>query len=169
MAASQDLETDSRNFELEYKKIAFRDIDSAEFYRKENDQFKRIVSMSSMPTDLSTYFVKVKSSESKEMLLPVHSIAESHKDGRDVYKVTVSLPELVQEGETGYKSGYDFYISKAVPSQQNVYTSFAGLIDAMKKIWPATMFWGLIWMLAKLVWHLQTMSTSKELHRQSDR
>jgi len=128
-----DLETDSRNFELEYKKIAFRDIDSAEFYRKENDQFKRVVSMNSMPTDLSTYFVKVKSSESKEMLLPVHSIAESHKDGRDVYKVTVSLPELVQEGETGYKSGYDFYISKAVPSQQNVYTSFAGLIDAMKQ------------------------------------
>ena len=128
-----ELETDSRNFELEYKKIAFRDIDSAEFYRKENDQFKRIVSMSSMPTDLSTYFVKVKSSESKEMLLPVHSIAESHKDGRDVYKVTVSLPELVQEGETGYKSGYDFYISKAVTSQQNVYASFAGLIDAMKK------------------------------------
>ncbi|KJQ58464.1 ZmpA/ZmpB/ZmpC family metallo-endopeptidase [Streptococcus gordonii] len=129
-----DLETDSRNFELEYKKIAFRDIDSAEFYRKENDQFKRVVSMSSVPTDLSTYFVKVKSSESKEMLLPVHSIAEDQKDGRDVYKVTVSLPELVQEGETGYKSGYDFYISKAaVPSQQNVYTSFAGLVDAMKQ------------------------------------
>ena len=129
-----DLETSSRNFELEYKKIAFRDIDSVEFYRKENDQFKRVVSMSSMPTDLSTYFVKVKSSESKEMLLPVHSIAESHKDGRDVYKVTVSLPELVQEGETGYKSGYDFYISKAVaPSQQNVYTSFASLVDAMKQ------------------------------------
>ena len=129
-----ELETDSRNFELEYKKIAFRDIDSAEFYRKENDQFKRVVSMSSMPTDLSTYFVKVKSSESKEMLLPVHSIAEDQKDGRDVYKLTVSLPELVQKGETGYKSGYDFYISKAVvPSQQNVYTSFAGLVDAMKK------------------------------------
>ncbi|EEY80481.2 MULTISPECIES: SIALI-17 repeat-containing surface protein [Streptococcus] len=129
-----ELETDSRNFELEYKKIAFLDIDSAEFYRKENDQFKRVVSMSSMPTDLSTYFVKVKSSESKEMLLPVHSIAEDQKDGRDVYKVTVSLPELVQEGETGYKSGYDFYISKAaVPSQQNVYTSFAGLVDAMKQ------------------------------------
>ena len=111
-----DLETDSRNFELEYKKIAFRDIDSAEFYRKENDQFKRVVSMSSMPTDLSTYFVKVKSSESKEMLLPVHSIAESHKDGRDVYKVTVSLPELVQEGETGYKSSISvrqlFLVSK---------------------------------------------------------
>ena len=128
-----EFETDSRNFELEYKKIAFRDIDSAEFYSKENDQFKRVVSMSSMPTDLSTYFVKVKSSESKEMLLPVHSMAEGQKDGKAVYKVRVSLPELVQEGETGYKSGYDFYISRAVPSQQNVYTSFAGLVDAMKK------------------------------------
>ena len=61
-----EFETDSRNFELEYKKIAFRDIDSVEFYHKENDQYKRFVSMSSMPTDLSTYFVKIKSSESKE-------------------------------------------------------------------------------------------------------
>ncbi|MFS9029350.1 ZmpA/ZmpB/ZmpC family metallo-endopeptidase [Streptococcus cristatus] len=128
-----DLEKDSHNFELQYKKISFRDIDSAEFYRKEKDQFKRVVSMSSMPTDLSTYFVKVKSSESKDMLLPVHSMAEGQKDGKAVYKVRVSLPELVQEGDTGYKSGYDFYISRAVPSQQNVYTSFAGLVDAMKK------------------------------------
>ena len=128
-----DLEKDSRNFELQYKKIAFRDIDSAEFYRKEKDQFKRVVSMAAIPTDLSNYFVKVKSSESKDMLLPVHSMAEGQKDGKAVYKVRVSLPELVQEGDTGYKSGYDFYISRAVPSQQNVYTSFAGLVDAMKK------------------------------------
>ena len=127
------LEKDSRNFELQYKKISFRDIDSAEFYRKEKDQFKRVVSMSTIPTDPSTYFVKVKSSESKDMLLPVHSMAEGQKDGKAVYKVRVSLPELVQEGDTGYKSGYDFYISRAVPSQQNVYTSFAGLVDAMKK------------------------------------
>ncbi|CAM1658681.1 hypothetical protein SORA22_05930 [Streptococcus oralis] len=128
-----EFETDSRNFELEYKKIAFRDIDSVEFYHKENDQYKRFVSMSSMPTDLSTYFVKIKSSESKEILLPVHSISEAEKDGKAVYKVNVALPELVQESETGYKSGHDFYISKAVPSQQNVYTSFAGLVDAMKR------------------------------------
>ena len=128
-----DLEKESRNFELQYKKISFRDIDSAEFYRKEKDQFKRVVSMTAIPTDLSTYFVKVKSSESKDMLLPVHSMAEGQKDGKAVYKVRVSLPELVQESETGYKSGYDFYISRAVPSQQNVYTSFAGLVDAMKK------------------------------------
>ena len=128
-----EFETDSREFKLEYKKISFRDVDSVEFYSKDNDQYKRLVSMSSMPKDLSNYFVKVKSSEAKEMLLPVHSISEIQKDGKDVYRVTVSLPELVQEGETGYKSGYDFYISKTVPSQQNVYTSFAGLIDAMKK------------------------------------
>ena len=128
-----EFETDSRNFELEYKKIAFRDIDSVEFYHKENDQYKRFVSMSSMPTDLSTYFVKIKSSECKEILLPVHSISEAEKDGKAVYKVNVTLPELVQESEAGYKSGHDFYISKAVPSQQNVYTSFAGLVEAMKR------------------------------------
>ncbi|WP_241209407.1 ZmpA/ZmpB/ZmpC family metallo-endopeptidase, partial [Streptococcus sp. DD11] len=128
-----ELENDSRTFNLEYKKIAFRNIEAAEFYSKENDQYKRLVSMSALPTDLSNYFVKVKSSDSKEMLLPVHSISEGEKNGKAAYKVTVSLPELVEETATGYKSGYDFYISKAGPSQQNVYTSFTGLLDAMKK------------------------------------
>ena len=88
--------------------------------------------MNAVPNDLSNYFVKVKSAESKEMLLPVQSIAESTKDGREVYKVTVSLPELVQESETGYKPGYDFYISKSHSNQQGVYTSFASLLEAMK-------------------------------------
>ena len=96
------------------------------------DQYKRLISMNAVPRDLSNYFVKVKSVESKEMLLPVQSVAESKKDGRAVYKVAVSLPELVQESETGYKPGYDFYISKSHSNQQGVYTSFASLLEAMK-------------------------------------
>ena len=127
-----DFEKDSRQFELEYKTISIRNVESVEFYSKENDQYKRLISMNSVPSDLSNYFVKVKSAESKEMLLPVQSVAESTKDGREVYKVTVSLPELVQESETGYKPGYDFYISKSHSNQQGVYTSFASLLEAMK-------------------------------------
>ena len=127
-----DFEKDSRQFELEYKKISIRNVESVEFYSKENDQYKRLISMNAVPSGLSNYFVKVKSAESKEMLLPVQSIAESTKDGREVYKVTVSLPELVQESETGYKPGYDFYISKSHSNQQGVYTSFASLLEAMK-------------------------------------
>ena len=127
-----DFEKDSRQFELEYKKISIRNVEAVEFYSKENDQYKRLISMNAVPSDLSNYFVKVKSAESKEMLLPVQSIAESTKDGREVYKVTVSLPELVQESETGYKPGYDFYISKSHSNQQGVYTSFASLLEAMK-------------------------------------
>ena len=127
-----DFEKDSRQFELKYKKISIRNVESVEFYSKENDQYKRLISMNAVPNDLSNYFVKVKSAESKEMLLPVQSIAESTKDGREVYKVTVSLPELVQESETGYKPGYDFYISKSHSNQQGVYTSFASLLEAMR-------------------------------------
>ena len=127
-----DFEKDSRQFELEYKTISIRNVESVEFYSKENDQYKRLISMNAVPSDLSNYFVKVKSAESKEMLLPVQSIAESTKDGREVYKVTVSLPELVQESETGYKPGYDFYISKSHSNKQGVYTSFASLLEAMK-------------------------------------
>ncbi|MFS9156666.1 SIALI-17 repeat-containing surface protein [Streptococcus infantis] len=127
-----DFEKDSRQFELEYKKISIRNVESVEFYSKEKEQYKRLISMNAVPSDLSNYFVKVKSAESKEMLLPVQSIAESTKDDREVYKVTVSLPELVQESETGYKPGYDFYISKSHSNQQGVYTSFASLLEAMK-------------------------------------
>ncbi len=74
--------------------IVLRDIDSVEFYHKENDQCALCQWALCLRICLLT--VKIKSSESKEILLPVHGISEE-KDGKAVHKVNVGpFLELVQ-------------------------------------------------------------------------
>ncbi len=97
-------ETDSHNFELEYKKIAFRDIDSVEFYHKEDDQYKRFVSMSSYIWICLLTSLKIKSKWIQNS--PTSSgISNERKISEAVYKVNDPSTTFAQESETGYKSG----------------------------------------------------------------
>lgn len=117
----ENTETSTQDFQLEYKKIEIKDIDSVELYGKENDRYRRYLSLSEAPTDTAKYFVKVKSDRFKEMYLPVKSITEN-TDG--TYKVTVAVDQLVEEGTDGYKDDYTFTVAKSKAEQPGVYTSF---------------------------------------------
>ena len=125
----QSTETSTQNFQLDYKKIEIKDIDSVELYGKENDRYRRYLSLSEAPTDTAKYFVKVKSDRFKEMYLPVKSITEN-ADG--TYKVTAAVDQLVEEGTDGYKDDYTFTVAKSKAEQPGVYTSFKQLVTAMK-------------------------------------
>ena len=100
-----------------------------ELYGKENDRYRRYLSLSEAPTDTAKYFVKVKSDRFKEMYLPVKSITEN-TDG--TYKVTAAVDQLVEEGTEGYKDDYTFNVAKSKAEQPGVYTSFKQLVTAMK-------------------------------------
>ena len=125
----QSTETSTQNFQLDYKKIEIKDIDSVELYGKENDRYRRYLSLSEAPTDTAKYFVKVKSDRFKEMYLPVKSITEN-ADG--TYKVTAAVDQLVEEGTEGYKDDYTFNVAKSKAEQLGVYTSFKQLVTAMR-------------------------------------
>ena len=125
----ENTETSTRDFQLEYKKIEIKDIDSVELYGKENDRYRRYLSLSEAPTDTAKYFVKVKSDRFKEMYLPVKSITEN-TDG--TYKVTAAVDQLVEEGSDGYKDDYTFTVAKSKAEQAGVYTSFKQLVTAMQ-------------------------------------
>ena len=125
----ENTETSTRDFQLEYKKIEIKDIDSVELYGKENDRYRRYLSLSEAPTDTAKYFVKVKSDRFKEMYLPVKSITEN-TDG--TYKVTAAVDQLVEEGTDGYKDDYTFTVAKSKVEQAGVYTSFKQLVTAMQ-------------------------------------
>jgi len=125
----QSTETSTQNFQLDYKKIEIKDIDSVELYGKENDRYRRYLSLSEAPTDTAKYFVKVKSDRFKEMYLPVKSITEN-ADG--TYKVTAAVNQLVEEGTEGYKDDYTFNVAKSKAEQPGVYTSFKQLVTAMR-------------------------------------
>ena len=125
----QSTEVSTKNFQLDYKKIEIKDIDSVELYGKENDRYRRYLSLSEAPADTAKYFVKVKSDRFKEMYIPVKSITEN-ADG--TYKVTAAVDQLVEEGTEGYKDDYTFNVAKSKAEQPGVYTSFKQLVTAMR-------------------------------------
>ena len=125
----QSTEVSTKNFQLDYKKIEIKDIDSVELYGKENDRYRRYLSLSKAPADTAKYFVKVKSDRFKEMYIPVKSITEN-TDG--TYKVTAAVDQLVEEGTEGYKDDYTFNVAKSKAEQPGVYTSFKQLVTAMR-------------------------------------
>ena len=125
----QSTETSTQAFQLDYKKIEIKDIDSVELYGKENDRYRRYLSLSEAPTDTDKYFVKIKSDRFKEMYIPVKSITEN-TDG--TYKVTAAVDQLVEEGAEGYKEDYTFNLPKSKAEQPGVYTSFKQLVTAMQ-------------------------------------
>ena len=125
----QSTETSTQAFQLDYKKIEIKDIDSVELYGKENDRYRRYLSLSETPTDTAKYFVKIKSDRFKEMYIPVKSITEN-TDG--TYKVTAAVDQLVEEGAEGYKEDYTFNVAKTKAEQPGVYTSFKQLVTAMQ-------------------------------------
>ena len=122
-------ETSTKKFDLDYKKLEIKDIDSVELYGKENGRYRRYLSLSEVPKDTTNYFAKVKSDRFKEMYLPVQSITEN-ADGN--YKVTAAIDQLVEEGLEGYKDNYSFNVAKTKAEQDGVYTSFKNLIAAMQ-------------------------------------
>ena len=125
----QSTEISTQAFQLDYKKIEIKDIDSVELYGKENDRYRRYLSLSEAPTDTAKYFVKIKSDRFKEMYIPVKSITEN-TDG--TYKVTAAVDQLVEEGAEGYKEDYTFNLPKSKAEQPGVYTSFKQLVTAMQ-------------------------------------
>ena len=125
----ESTEVSTKDFQLDYKKIEIKDIDEVGLYGKEDGHYRRYLNLSEVPSDLSPYFVKVKSDKMKEMLLPVSSIKET-EDGK--YKVTVAFNELVQEKDSAYKDNYSFTVDKQKLAKDGVYTSFKKLIAAMQ-------------------------------------
>ena len=125
----ESTEVSTKDFQLDYKKIEIKDVDEVGLYGKEDGHYRRYLNLSEVPSDLSPYFVKVKSDKMKEMLLPVSSIKET-EDGK--YKVTVAFNELVQEKGSAYKDNYSFTIDKQKIAKDGVYTSFKKLIAAMQ-------------------------------------
>ena len=125
----ESTEVSTKDFQLDYKKIEIKDVDEVGLYGKEDGHYRRYLNLSEVPSDLSPYFVKVKSDKMKEMLLPVSSIKET-ADGK--YKVTVAFNELVQEEGSAYKDNYSFTVDKQKLAKDGVYTSFKKLIAAMQ-------------------------------------
>ena len=113
------------------KKLELRNISSVELYSKEGDKYRHVTSLSSVPNISSNYFMKVKSENFKDVMLPVESITNDNKDNREVYKIVARVNNLIQHENDRVLDNYTYYLPKTVSSENGVYTSFKNLVDDM--------------------------------------
>ena len=113
------------------KKLELRNISSVELYSKEGDKYRHVTSLDSVPNDPQNYFMKVKSENFKDVMLPVKNITNDNKDNRAVYKIVASANNLIQHENNKVLENYTYYLPKTQQSETGVYTSFKNLVDAM--------------------------------------
>ncbi|VNM43960.1 immunoglobulin A1 protease [Streptococcus pneumoniae] len=113
------------------KKLELRNITSVELYSKEGDKYRHVTSLASVPNNPENYFMKVKSENFKDVMLPVKSIESVRKDSQDVYKIVGQANDLIQHENNSTLDNYTYYLPKMVRSENGVYTSFKNLVDAM--------------------------------------
>ena len=118
---------------LEPKKIEVKDIKRTDLIKYENKVETDATRLTSVPQDLTNYYLKVTSNDHKTTLLAVKNIEEADVDGKKVYKVTAVADNLVQRNASNNLSDvYTYYIEKPKAKEDNVYYDFAELINAMQ-------------------------------------
>ena len=113
------------------KKLELRNISSVELYSKEGSKYRHVTSLNDVPSDSTKYFMKVKSENFKDIILPVTEISNAEKDGKEVYKIVAHAENLIQHENNNVLENYTYYLPKAVKSEKGVYTSFKNLVDTM--------------------------------------
>lgn len=110
------------------KKLELRNISSVELYSKDGNKYRHVTSLASLPSNAENYFMKVKSENFKDVMLPVTSITNDTKDNRDVYKIVASANSLIHHENNNVLENYTYYLPKTQQSETGVYTSFKNLI-----------------------------------------
>ena len=113
------------------KKLELRNISSVELYSKDANKYRHVTTLDSVPNDPENYFMKVKSENFKDVMLPVKNITNDNKDNRAVYKIVASANNLIQHENNNVLENYTYYLPKTQQSETEVYTSFKNLVDAM--------------------------------------
>ncbi len=89
--------------------------------------------LSSVPGDVTPYYLKVTTHDNKVTRLSVDKIEEVTVEGKTLYKVTATAPDLVQRnGENKLSETYTHYFAKPKAHEGDVYYDFNELVKAMQ-------------------------------------
>ena len=113
------------------KKLELRNISNVELYKFEENKYRHVTSVDSTSDNSSKYFMKVKSENFKDIMLPVTKIESTTKNNKEVYKIVAHAENLIQHENNVISNDYTYYLPKTQQSETGVYTSFKNLVDAM--------------------------------------
>lgn len=127
-----ELDPDKKVEESE-KTLELRNVSEIELYSVTDNVYKQQVFLEKLPSNIDRFFVKVKSTTIKDVYLPVESIVEETKDGKQVYKITAKAEKLQQELENKYTNNFTFYLDKKKTEEKTNFTSFSNLVNAINQ------------------------------------
>lgn len=127
-----ELDPDKKVEEPE-KTLELRNVSEIELYSVTDNVYKQQVFLEKLPSNIDRFFVKVKSTTIKDVYLPVESIVEETKDGKQVYKITAKAKKLQQELENKYTNNFTFYLDKKKTEEKTNFTSFSNLVNAINQ------------------------------------
>ncbi|MFC3928337.1 ZmpA/ZmpB/ZmpC family metallo-endopeptidase [Streptococcus caprae] len=121
-------------FELDYKHVEVKHVTTADLYLKQDDgSYVKQDEMTEITNPVSDYYVKITSTEQKDIYLAVSSITEDTYNGKAAYKVVATSPELIQYKGVSDENQADFtfYTKKFLPSSGGKYRTFEDLVTAI--------------------------------------
>ncbi|VPY35458.1 IgA-protease [Streptococcus pneumoniae] len=127
-----ELDPDKKVEEPE-KTLELRNVSEIELYSVTDNVYKQQVFLEKLPSNIDRFFVKVKSTTIKDVYLPIESIVEETKDGKQVYKITAKAEKLQQELENKYTNNFTFYLDKKKTEEKTNFTSFSNLVNAINQ------------------------------------
>ena len=119
---------------LDLKKVEIKNIKETSLMSVDADGNETDTSLlTEKPADVAPLYLRVTTHDNKITRLAVDKIEEVEKDGKTLYKVTATAPDLVQHTDSSKLANeYVYYIAKPKPKVDNVYYDFAELVEAIQ-------------------------------------
>ena len=120
--------------QLDLKKVEIKNIKETSLISVDSEGNETDSSfLSSVPGDVTPYYLKVTTHDNKVTRLSVDKIEEVTIEGKTLYKVTATAPDLVQRnGENKLSETYTHYFAKPKAHEGDVYYDFNELVKAMQ-------------------------------------
>ncbi|CJD39024.1 zinc metalloprotease [Streptococcus pneumoniae] len=119
---------------LDLKKVELKDIANTSLVQvNESGVESDSNHLTSLPSDVNNYYLKVTSRENKVTRLAIDKIEEVIEEGKQLYKVTAKAPDLVQRDKDGkLRDIYTYYLEKPRATEDKVYYNFHDLAKDMQ-------------------------------------
>ena len=121
--------------QLDLKKVEIKNIKETSLISVDAEGNETDISLlSEKPANVAPLYLRVTTHDNKVTRLSVDKIEEVVKDGKTLYKVTATAPDLVQRnGENKLSETYTHYFAKSKAHEGDVYYDFNDLVKAMQE------------------------------------
>lgn len=121
--------------QLDLKKVEIKNIKETSLISVDPEGNETDISLlSENPGNVAPLYLRVTTHDNKVTRLSVDKVEEVVKDGKTLYKVTATAPDLVQRnGENKLSETYTHYFAKSKAHEGDVYYDFNDLVKAMQE------------------------------------